>query len=74
MLIYIIFIIVIINYIYYKENFCENIEKLNNNEIGDVPLVSPYINNKEYITKVINEFKNYEVKLKNYFKTLNECI
>lgn len=77
MIIYIILIIVIIKIIFNlnkeNENFCEDIEKINKNELYDVPLVSPYIVDDEYIKNIQNQFNTYKNDLKIYFKNLEEC-
>jgi hypothetical protein len=76
MIIYIILIIVILKIIFNlnkeNENFCEDIEKINKNELYDVPLVSPYIVDDEYIKNIQNQFNTYKNDLKIYFKNLEE--
>lgn len=77
MIIYIILIIVILKIIFNlnkeNENFCENIEKINKNNLYDVPLVSPYIIDDEYITNIKNDFNVYKNDLNIYFKNLEKC-
>lgn len=73
MIIYIILIIVIINFFFKKESFCQDIEKLNNNNLYDVPLISPYIYDDAYIEETKNDFIIHKNELKDYFKKLKKC-
>lgn len=73
MIIYIILIIVILNIAYNKEPFCEDVKKLKNNNLYDVPLVTPYKYDDVYTADIKNKFISYKDDLQTYFKTLKKC-
>jgi len=69
---YVILFIVLLRFYIITEQFC-NLKELKKNDIKEPPIVSPYINDNDYIIYITKELDNYKNKLKKYFNSINNC-
>lgn len=69
---YVILFIVLLRFYIITEQFC-NLKELKKNDIKEPPIVSPYINDNNYIIYITKELDNYKNKLKKYFNSINNC-
>lgn len=73
---YVILFVVILKLYIITEQFCNiehlcNFKELKENNIDEPPIVSPYINYKDY--NISKDFNNYKNKLKQYFNLIKNC-
>jgi hypothetical protein len=69
---YVILFIVLLRFYIITEQFC-NLKELKKNDIKEPPIVSPYINDNDYIIYITKELDNYKNNLKKYFNSINNC-
>ena len=69
---YVILFIVLLRFYIITEQFC-NLKELKKNDIKEPPIVSPYINDNDYLIYITKELDNYKNKLKKYFNSINNC-
>jgi len=69
---YVILFIVLLRFYIITEQFC-NLKELKKNDIKEPPIVSPYINDNDYIIYITKELDNYKNNLKKYFLSINNC-
>jgi len=69
---YVILFIVLLRFYIITEQFC-NLKELKKNDIKEPPIVSPYINDNDYLIYITKELDNYKNNLKKYFNSINNC-
>ena len=56
---YVILFIVLLRFYIITEQFC-NLKELKKNDIKEPPIVSPYINDNDYLIYITKELDNYK--------------